>query len=138
MSLALSLIFMFYNNDDDMKSVGTGASILMVIIYVVFILLVVVSLWKLFEKAGKPGWAAIIPIYNIIVFLEIIGRPLWWILLLLIPCVNVVVSIMTSIDFAKSYGKETGYGIGLWILPIIFYPMLAFGDAKYVGPAAKK
>jgi hypothetical protein len=137
MFFTFSLIFMLYK-DDAMESLGTGVSIFMAFIYLVFALLIVVSLWKLFIKAGKPGWTAIIPIYNIIVYLEIIGRPLWWILLLLIPCVNIVVSIITSIDFAKSFGKETGYGIGVWLLPIIFYPMLAFGDAQYAGPAARK
>ncbi|MCX6161469.1 MAG: DUF5684 domain-containing protein [Ignavibacteriae bacterium] len=137
MFFALSLIFMFYK-DDDMQSLGGGASILMVIIYLIVGLLIVISLWKLFVKAGKPGWPAIIPIYNTIVYLEIIGRPIWWIILLLIPCVSFVVYIMICIDFAKSFGKETGYGIGLFILPFIFFPMLAFGDAQYVGPAAKK
>jgi len=137
MFFALSLIFMFYK-DDDMQSLGGGASIFMVIIYLIVGLLIVISLWKLFVKAGKPGWPAIIPIYNTIVYLEIIGRPIWWIILLLIPCVSFVVYIMICIDFAKSFGKETGYGIGLFILPFIFFPMLAFGDAQYVGPAAKK
>lgn len=114
-----------------------GVGIFMLLVYLVIIVVLVAAYWKLFEKAGKPGWAAIIPIYNIIVMLEIVGRPVWWIILLLIPCVNIVVGIMLTIDIAKSYGKEIGFAIGMILLPIIFVPILAFsGDTQYVGPAA--
>ena len=104
-------------------------------IYAAIIILFIASLWKIFVKAGKPGWAAIVPIYNIIVLLEVVGRPLWWIVLLIIPCVNIVAGIMLTLDLAKSFGKEIGYAIGMIILPFIFYPMLAFGSATYRGPA---
>jgi uncharacterized membrane protein YoaK (UPF0700 family) len=106
------------------------------LIWLAVIVLVFVSLWKLFEKAGKPGWAGIIPIYNTIVLLEIVGRPLWWIVLLLLPCVNFVVGIIVCIDLAKAFGKTPAYGIGLALLSFIFFPMLAFSDARYVGPVA--
>ena|SRR5436305_516286 len=106
------------------------------LIWLAVIVLVFVSLWKLFEKAGKPGWAGIVPIYNAIVLLEIVGRPLWWIVLLLVPCVNFVVGIMLCLDVAKSFGKTPAFGIGLAFLGFIFFPLLAFGDARYVGPAA--
>jgi hypothetical protein len=99
-------------------------------------LVMIASLWKVFAKAGKPGWAAIVPIYNIIVLLEIVGKPIWWIVLMLIPCANIVVAILLAINLAKSFGKETGFAIGMIILPFIFYPMLAFGDASYRGPQA--
>ena len=92
--------------------------------------------WKVFTKAGKPGWAAIVPIYNIIVFLEIIGRPVWWIVLMCIPLVNVVIAIIVVIDLAKSFGKGGGFAAGLILLTIVFLPMLAFGSAQYQGPAA--
>lgn len=101
-----------------------------------FVVLMVASVWIVYTKAGKPGWAAIVPIYNIIVKLDIVGRPIWWFLLLLIPLVNVVVWIVLSIDLARSFGKDAAYGIGLAFLPFIFHPMLAFGEAKYIGPAA--
>lgn len=104
--------------------------------WLAFIVLIVASLWIVFTKANKPGWAAIVPIYNIIVMLEIIGRPLWWIVLFFIPLVNLIVGIMVAIDMAKSFGKGIGTAIGLILLPIIFYPILAFGDARYQGPAA--
>jgi hypothetical protein len=96
----------------------------------------IASLWKIFVKAGKPGWAAIVPIYNLIVLLEVVGKPIWWIVLMLIPCANIVVGIMLVLALAKSFGKETGFAIGMILLPFIFYPMLAFGDASYRGAQA--
>lgn len=99
-------------------------------------LLMIVSLWKLFTKAGKPGWAAIIPIYNTIVFLEIAGKPVWWFLLLLIPFVNIVVAIIATIGFANAYGKGGGFAVGLIFLPMIFFPILAFGSSRYLGRRA--
>src|SRR5262249_46064058 len=107
------------------------------LIWLAVLVLVVVSMWKLFEKAGKPGWAGIVPIYNLIVLLEIVGRPLWWIVLMLVPCVSIVVGILLCIDLAKAFGKEAGYGIGLALLPFIFFPMLAFSDARYQGAPAR-
>ncbi len=99
--------------------------------------LLVVSLWKLFTKAGKPGWAAIVPVYNIIVMMEIIGRPTWWTVLYFVPVANIVVSIINMLDFAKSYGKSAGYGVLMIFFPYIMYPILAFStDTKYVGPVA--
>jgi len=95
----------------------------------------IAGMWKVFEKAGKPGWAAIVPIYNIIVMLEVIGRPLWWIFFFLIPLVNVVFAILLYIDLAKSFGQGAGFGLGLMLLSFIFFPILGFGDARYLGPA---
>jgi hypothetical protein len=96
----------------------------------------IAGMWKVFAKAGKPGWAAIVPIYNTIVMLEIVGRPIWWIVLLFIPFVNFVVWIIIALDLAKSYARSTGFGLGLIFLPFIFYLILGFGPATYVGPAA--
>ena len=91
----------------------------------------IVCMWKVYSKAGQPGWAAIIPIYNLIVLLQIVQRPIWWIILMIIPCVNIVVLFIVYIDLAKVFGKGTGFGLGLIFLPFIFVPMLAFGDAEY-------
>jgi hypothetical protein len=106
------------------------------IVWLVVVVAVIAGMWKMFEKAGKPGWAAIVPIYNIIVLLEIVGRPLWWIVLFLIPCVSLVAWIIIAIDVAKAFGKDVGFGIGLALLGFIFIPILGFGDARYVGPVA--
>ena len=99
-------------------------------------LLMIVAMWKVFTKAGQPGWASIIPIYNIYIWCKIVGRPWWWILLMLIPFVNFIVAIILCIDLAKSFGKGVGFGIGLALLGIIFFPILGFGSAQYQGPSA--
>ena len=96
-------------------------------------ILYIVSLWKIFAKAGKPGWASIVPIYNVIVMLEITGKPIWWIILLFIPVVNLVISIIVIVELANKFGKSGGFAVGLIFLPVIFYPILAFSDAKYIG-----
>jgi uncharacterized protein DUF5684 len=103
-----------------------------------FVILMIAAWWKIFSKAGQPGWAAIIPIYNWIVWCKIVGRPWWWILLMLIPFVNFIIWIILIIDLAKSFGKGAGFGIGLLLLPIIFFPILGFGSAQYQGPSASQ
>lgn len=112
---------------------GLMGIILIPALIVTFIL--VIAMWRIFTKAGKPGWAAIIPIYNAIVFLEIIGKPVWWILLFFIPCVNFVFLIWATNLLSKSFGQGEGFTIGLLILPYIFYPILGFGNFQYLGPA---
>ena len=106
------------------------------LVYLAIMVLMVASLWKIYDKAGEPGWAAIIPFYNVVVLLKIVGRPIWWLLLMMIPFVGIIIAILVMIDLAKSFGQGTGYGIGLVFLPFIFAPMLAFGDASYRGPVA--
>jgi hypothetical protein len=96
-------------------------------------IIAIVGLWKVFTKAGEPGWAAIIPIYNTFVWLKIVGRPWWWLLLLLIPFVNFIVMILISLDLAKAFGKSTGFALGLIFLSPIFLILLGFGDAQYQG-----
>jgi hypothetical protein len=97
----------------------------------------IIVMWKVFAKAGQPGWASIIPIYNFYVMTKIAGRPGWWTVLLLIPFVNVVVLAIMSIDIAKSFGKDAVFGIvGLFLFSIIGYAILGFGNAQYRGPAA--
>jgi hypothetical protein len=98
-------------------------------------LISVIGMWKMYEKAGKPGWASIIPIYNVIVWLEIIGKPVWWLVMLIIPCVNIIFAIWMINLLAKSFGQTEGFTIGLLLLPFIFYPLLGFGNYRYVGPA---
>jgi len=103
-------------------------------IYVSVAVLVVVALWRVFEKAGQPGWAAIIPIYNVYILCKIAGKPGWWVLLMFIPVVNIVILLLVKLDLARAFGKSPGFAIGLWLLPILFYPILAFGDAQYSKP----
>lgn len=106
------------------------------IIYSVVMILLIASIWKVFSKAGQPGWAAIIPIYNAYILCKIAGRPGWWVILMLIPLVNFIIAIILCIDIAKAFGKGTGFGIGLLLLGIIFWPVLGFGSAQYQGASA--
>ena len=92
----------------------------------------IISHWIIYEKAGKKGWASIIPIYNIIVFLEIVKKPIWWTFLLIIPFINIFFAIWITNLLAKRFGKDEGYTIGLILLPFIFYPLIGFSDAEYI------
>lgn len=115
-----------------------GAAIVILIVYLAIIVLMIASIWKVFTKAGKPGWAAIVPIYNYVIMLEIAGKPIWWLaIILLVPIVNIVFAIMMVNALAKSFGKDAGFTAGLILLPIVFWPILAFGSAKYVGPGGQ-
>lgn len=95
------------------------------------IIISIVALWKLFTKAGQPGWASIVPIYNQIVLIDIAGKPIWWFLLMFVPVVNIVISIMIYVGLAKNFGRGTGTVVGLIFLPFIFLLILAFGSAEY-------
>ena len=96
------------------------------------IIFIIAGVWKTFEKAGKPGWASIIPIYNSYIMAQIGGVKNWW--LIFIPIANIYIAFVIMIALAKSFGKDTGFGIGLVFLGFIFFPILGFGDAKYIGP----
>src|SRR5258708_7242778 len=113
------------------SAAAAGMGMGIAVVYFAVLILMVGAFWKVFVKAGEPGWAAIVPIYNLITLLKIAGKPAWWFLLMLIPLVNIIILIIVAIAVAKNFGKETGFGIGLAILPFIFYPMLAWGDATY-------
>jgi hypothetical protein len=117
---------------------GKPPSPLSMIVGLLIALLLIVAMWKVFTKAGQPGWASIIPIYNLYIWCKIVGRPGWWILLMLIPFVNIIVGIILCIDMAKSFGKGAGFGIGLALLGVIFIPILGFGSAQYQGPSASQ
>ena len=98
-------------------------------------LLVIVAEWMIYEKAGKPGWACIVPIYNTLVLLEIVGKPWWWLLLLMIPFLNIIIGIWMLNLLSKSFGKDEGFTVGLILLSVVFFPLLGFGSSKYIGPA---
>ena len=118
------------NSTSDMAQAVAG------LIWLVVCIAVIAGLWKTFTKAGEPGWGAIVPIYNFYLLAKIAGRPWWWLLLMLIPVVNILITLIVSVDIAKSFGKGTLFGIGLWLLGPIFYCILGFGSAEYQGPAA--
>ena len=118
-------------------AVAMICSCIMFLIYIGVIVLIVAGMWKMFVKAGQPGWAAIVPIYNMVIWCKIVGRPEWWVLLLLIPFVGLIFAIILAVDLAKSFGKDIGYALGIIFLGFIFIPMLGFGSAQYQGPSVK-
>lgn len=116
-------------NTETLIELFGGAGV--VVVWALVVILMVVSMWKVFAKAGKPGWASIIPIYNTIVMLQIARKPLWWVLLFFIPVANLVAALLMTHGIAKAFGRSGGFTIGLFLLPIIFYPILAFGDSQH-------
>lgn len=112
--------------------VATSFVMIFALLYLAFIAFYIYCGWKLYEKAGKPGWASLVPIYNIVILMDIIRKPRWWVLLMLVPVVNIVILILTYLELAKAFGKSTGFAVGLFFFAFIFFPMLALGDAEYV------
>jgi hypothetical protein len=126
---------------------GTGAGVAGILAYVCFALvylvalgIVIASYWVIFTKAGEPGWAAIVPVYNLIVLCKICDKPTWWGIVMVVSAVlccspvTLVFQILLMIELAKRFGKETGFAIGLILISPVFLPMLAFGSAKYIPP----
>jgi len=130
-----------------MENYGSDAGVASVIAAIFFACLIpiliiyaitAIGMWKTFEKAGKPGWAALIPIYNTIIILEIVGKPIWWIFLIIFPCTSFIFSIWALNLLSKSFGQSEGFTVGLIFFPYIFIPILGFGSYKYLGPSAKE
>jgi len=108
----------------------------MMLVLMAFVVIAIVGIWKVFVKAGQPGWAILVPLYNVYILLKIAGRPGWWLLLMIIPLVNIVIAALVAIDIAKAFGQSAAFGIFLlFLLSGIGYLVLGFGDYKYVGPA---
>ncbi len=106
------------------------------LVFFVLMIFMFVCMWRMFTKAGQPGWAVLIPVYNIYIMLKIAGRPVWWMIFFFVPLANFITCIVINLDIAKNFGKSTLFGIALIVVPFIALPMLAFGDATYVGPRA--
>lgn len=96
-------------------------------------ILIIASMWALYKKANKPGWAAIVPIYNTLTLLEIIKKPWWWLFLMMIPFVGLIWSVWATNLFVKSFGKDEGFTVGVLLMPVVFYPILAFSKStRYI------
>jgi len=126
-----------YDMNNNQLSISSGIilsslGMLLIQILLLFLIITVESQWKIYTKAGKKGWASIIPIYNIIVLLEIVKKPVSWFFLLIIPFVNIVIAIWITNLLSKRFGKEEGFTLGLIFLPFIFYPLLGMSKAKYI------
>jgi ABC-type sulfate transport system permease subunit len=131
MSFGVAALMMFQDDSQVPSAAAAGVGMGMMLVWLAVVIVLIAAMWKVFEKAGKPGWAAIIPIYNLVVLCEIAGKPAWWVVLFLIPFVNFIVAILVAIAIAKNFGKGGGFAAGLIFLPFIFYPMLAWGDGQY-------
>lgn len=105
---------------------------LLIQILLLFLIITAESQWKIYKKAGKEGWASIVPIYNIIVLLEIVKKPTWWLIMLLIPFVNIIFAIWMTNLLSKRFKKDEGFTIGLIFLPFIFYPLLGMSKGEYI------
>ncbi len=115
-----------------LASSAAGAAI-GAVIAVAVIIFEIAALWKVFVKASRPGWGAIIPIYNYYLMCKVARRPGWWVILFFIPLVNIIILLLVMLDMAKAFGKGAGFGVGLWLLNFIFIPILGFGSAVYGG-----
>ena len=120
---------------DSASVAAAGFSMVYSLISLALCIVVIVAWWKIFVKAGKPGWASIIPLYNTYCMFQISFGNGWLFLLCLVPCVNIVMIIIMYVKLAKAFGKSGGFAVGLIFLSFIFLPMLGFGDADYIGPA---
>jgi len=121
---------------DTFDAPSTGLSPTAWIVVCAVMVFYIASMWKIYTKAGQPGWAAIIPIYNLVVLHQIVGKPIWWIILYFIPIVGIVIGIIVTHALSVSFGKGVGFTLGLIFLGFIFYPVLAWSDAQYLGPTA--
>jgi len=124
------------NEDVAVGAATAGIALLPLLVGLAVGLFMLVASWKIFVKAGQPGWAVLIPLYNTYVFLKIAGKPGWWLILFFIPLANIIVAIIATVAFAVRFGKGAGFAVGLIFLPIIFLPILAFGQAQYLGDGA--
>jgi hypothetical protein len=128
----MDLITLAQNNNNTGSAIGLMVGL---VVYLAIIIIVVAGMWKTFEKAGQPGWAAIVPIYNTYIFCKIVGRPGWWVILLLIPYLNLIFWIIVCLDMAKSFARGIGFAVGLILLSPVFFCILGFGSSEYQGPA---
>jgi len=122
-----------YDSCSSMWPILVAILVPIILISIATLVVEIIGAWFMFEKAGEPGWAAIIPIYNYLIGIKIAGKPWWYFLLMLIPIVNLVIYIIILNGLAKNFGKGTGFTVGLFFFRFIFIPILGFGKSVYVG-----
>jgi len=105
--------------------------VLQFFVSIVFVLVMIASVWRTFSKAGEPGWASVIPIYNAYIFFKIAEKPAWCLILLAVPVANLVILALAAMSIAENFGRSQVFGLGIAFLGFIFYPILAFGGSEY-------
>ncbi len=128
-------------NTQGLLETNPGLAWAIIIGVIALVVIMIASMWKIFTKAGEPGWAAIVPIYNTIVLVRIVKKPVWWAVIILIggiipivgPIAALIFNILVMVELAKVFGKSGGFAAGLILLGFVFFPILAFGDAQYEG-----
>lgn len=113
--------------------VGGGFPVAILLVVLALSLVIIAANWVVYEKAGQAGWKSLIPIYNMYVLMVISGKPGWWFLLLFVPIVGIVILLLAMLSLASRFGKSQLFGVGIFLLPMIFLPLLAFSDARYEG-----
>ena len=122
---------------DNAEAAGAGiVGIIMLLVWLGLVIGVIAGMWKTFEKAGQPGWACLVPIYNLYILTKIADKEIIWFILYFVPLVNLIPAFMIPIAVAEKFGKGIGFALGLIFFPYIFYPMLGFGSAEYEGEVA--
>jgi hypothetical protein len=109
--------------------------ILLLAVELIVAVMSIMVMWTIYDRAGQPGWASLVPIYNMIILLKIAGRPAWWVLLMMVPLVNFIILFMICMDLAVAFDRGIPFAAGLFFVPFVFFPLLAFGEPDYVGPA---
>ena len=112
---------------------GAGIPVFMSLIILAICLLIIVAQWIIFQRAGQAGWKCLIPFYNMYILMQISGKPGWWMFLLLVPLVGVVILLLAMLSLAKKFRRSELFGVGLFLLPMFFFPVLAFGGSEYEG-----
>ena len=123
-------------DDASQSAAVAAASTVPMLVIVAIMVLMIAAMWKVFERAGEHGWAVLVPIYNVYVLCKVAGISTWWALAAFIPLVNIIFMFVSSVGVAERFGKGAAYGIGLALLPFIFWPMLAWGDSEPVARTA--
>ncbi|WP_312442805.1 DUF5684 domain-containing protein [Lacrimispora sp.] len=140
--------------NNDLYAVLAGFGIFLFVFLLVVCILLIVTNWKIFSKAGKPGWASLIPFYNIYIMSDIAFGNLSYFIAIMISWVvsflggfleisilsslaglaSFVLYIIYCVKISKAFGKSGGFAVGLVLLPLIFFPILGLGSAEYIGP----
>lgn len=113
----------------------TLITMLLLVVELIAAAMSIMVMWTIYVRAGQPGWASIVPIYNMVVLMNIAGRPAWWFVLMLIPVVNFIIWFMVCMDLAVAFDRGIPFAAGLFFVPFIFFPIMAFGEPDYIGPA---